>query len=117
MTSPKPLTTCTYPDCAELVEETRCEHHPKKRNRGKRRNGHRKIPKGMRKEVLTRDGHECRLCGTKKDLTLDHRHPLSLGGPTEPANLWTLCRPCHNLKDGMGPHTPPEEKDAQTEVA
>jgi hypothetical protein len=56
------------------------------------------ISDGVRDFVFDRDGHACRLCGATEDLTLDHIHPWSLGGPDTPDNLRVLCRPCNSSK-------------------
>lgn len=56
------------------------------------------IPTSIRRAVLTRDGHRCVTCGARDDLTLDHIHPYSLGGPDTEENLRTLCRPCNSRK-------------------
>lgn len=52
----------------------------------------------------------CRLCGvsnvwgTERQLTLDHIHPRSLGGPSLMENATILCLRCNNEK-GSGPAT------------
>lgn len=56
------------------------------------------IPSGIRVFVFDRDGHACRRCGATEDLTLDHVHPWSIGGPDTPDNLQVLCRPCNSSK-------------------
>lgn len=56
------------------------------------------IPAGVRDEVFQRDGNKCRRCGTSEDLTLDHIHPWSIGGPDTPDNLQALCRSCNSSK-------------------
>lgn len=56
------------------------------------------ISTGVRDFVFDRDGHACRLCDATEDLTLDHIHPWSLGGPDTPENLRVLCRPCNSSK-------------------
>ena len=52
----------------------------------------------IRDHVFHRDGHACRACGTTEDLTLDHVHPWSVGGPDTADNLQVLCRPCNSSK-------------------
>lgn len=59
----------------------------------------RRIPKDVRRAVLTRDGSRCVYCGACDDLHIDHVHPWSRGGPSEVANLQTLCAPC-NIRKG-----------------
>jgi Holliday junction DNA helicase RuvB len=55
----------------------------------------RRIPLPLRRKVLARDGHKCRLCGSRHRLHIHHIIPVSMGGPTELDNLITLCRSCH----------------------
>ena len=53
-----------------------------------------------REYILYRDGHKCRLCGSKrKDSVLEVHHKVRLidGGSDRPENLVTLCSTCHNL--------------------
>jgi hypothetical protein len=56
------------------------------------------IPQGLRDFVFDRDGHACVRCRTTDDLTLDHIHPWSLGGPDTADNLRVLCRSCNSSK-------------------
>lgn len=56
------------------------------------------ISPGLRQAVFARDGWRCLHCGTDQNLTLDHIHPWSLGGPDTLANLQTLCRSCNSTK-------------------
>ena len=49
---------------------------------------------------------KCYYCGkklTKKDMTLDHIYPRSLGGPTIPQNLVPACKTCNGRKENMTP--------------
>lgn len=57
------------------------------------------IPAEVRAEVFERDGHRCVKCGAVEDLTLDHIHPWSLGGPDTADNLRVLCRSCNSRKN------------------
>lgn len=56
------------------------------------------IPQEIRDEVYARDGYACVKCGATEDLTLDHIHPWSLGGPDTADNLRVLCRSCNSRK-------------------
>lgn len=56
------------------------------------------IPGDVRAFVYERDGHACRRCAAIEDLTLDHIHPWSLGGPDTADNLQVLCRSCNSSK-------------------
>jgi hypothetical protein len=48
--------------------------------------------------VFRRDGYACVWCGSVSDLTVDHIHPVALGGTNELSNLQTLCRTCNSRK-------------------
>lgn len=56
----------------------------------------------LRMSVLERDKFTCQLCGRDKSdsvrLQVDHKIPVTKGGKTEPANLWTLCYDCNQGK-------------------
>ncbi|MCX5528998.1 HNH endonuclease [Streptomyces sp. NBC_00006] len=56
------------------------------------------IPEQVKAFVFERDGHVCLRCGASEDLTLDHVHPWSIGGPDTAENLQVLCRPCNSRK-------------------
>jgi hypothetical protein len=49
----------------------------------------------MRYLVLARDGHMCRICGSKEDLEVHHMLALHLDGKSTMKNLITLCKSCH----------------------
>lgn len=59
----------------------------------------------LRARILDRDGWACQYCGarllTNKDATVDHIHPVSLGGTNDESNLRACCQPCNILK-GQG---------------
>ena len=57
-----------------------------------------RIPQDLRWMVFERDGYACAHCGSRYDLTIDHIHPVSLGGTNDPSNLQTLCRTCNCSK-------------------
>ena len=53
----------------------------------------------VRRAILIRDKYRCRLCGAAGRLEIDHVIPLDHGGAAlDPANLQTLCVPCHLAK-------------------
>lgn len=70
-------------------------------------------PRGLRAEVLRRDGWQCRGCGWSpgdpvpnaptgrplyRGLEIDHIHPKSLGGPDSLGNFQVLCTSCNTRK-------------------
>ena len=52
----------------------------------------------LRLWIFRRDSWLCVECGSDEDLTVDHIHPVILGGKTDPDNLRTLCRSCNSSK-------------------
>jgi 5-methylcytosine-specific restriction endonuclease McrA len=48
--------------------------------------------------VFLRDRHRCQYCGERRDLTIDHVHPTSRGGPHAWENVVASCDPCNNRK-------------------
>jgi len=57
------------------------------------------IPPAMRRRILARDGHRCRMkgCGQIRFLEVHHLVPRAEGGRNTPGNLVTLCAGCHRL--------------------
>lgn len=53
-----------------------------------------------RQKCLDRDGHECRICGSKHELQAHHKHYKHLGAEEE-NDLTTLCKQCHNSVTGF----------------
>lgn len=50
--------------------------------------------KALRLRILARDKRRCYMClGPANEV--DHMIPRSEGGPSHPANLRAICRPCH----------------------
>lgn len=58
------------------------------------------ITANRRRAVFERDLYRCVCCGTHIELTIDHKHPVSLGGGNDIDNLQTMCMPC-NAKKGV----------------
>jgi hypothetical protein len=59
------------------------------------------VSKRLRYEILRRDQHTCRYCGTSAPavpLRVDHVTPVALGGTDTPDNLVTSCEPCNSGK-------------------
>lgn len=64
------------------------------------------VSKRTRYEVLRRDSHTCRYCGSSAPdvaLTVDHVTPVALGGRDDPANLVAACRDCNAGKTSTSP--------------
>lgn len=54
-----------------------------------------------KRAVFIRDSHICQYCGVqmeRKDCTVDHVYPKSLGGETSWENCVTACIDCNNIK-------------------
>ena len=56
------------------------------------------VTQKMKSEVMARDGHCCRRCGSIFQLEIDHVKAKSRGGINQLANLQSLCRPCNQRK-------------------
>ncbi|MDV7089481.1 HNH endonuclease [Rhodococcus opacus] len=57
--------------------------------------------RALRKQITTRDGNQCRQCGTSGTvaaLELDHITNVKEGGTDHPTNAQLLCQPCHTRK-------------------
>jgi 5-methylcytosine-specific restriction endonuclease McrA len=54
----------------------------------------------LRASILARDGWTCQLCGGRAT-DVDHIVPRSAGGTDDPANLRSLCGPCHHRATGQ----------------
>jgi len=57
-----------------------------------------------KKNIHTRDNHECAYCGSNTDLTIDHVIPSSRGGKTTFENCVAACRKCNHKKGSRTPH-------------
>lgn len=67
--------------------------------RYKRDGGSTAARKKVRERLVELHGEKCVDCGRDDvQLTLDHIHPISLGGKNEVANCQLLCVPCHTKK-------------------
>ena len=61
--------------------------------------------KGYREKIINRDNYTCQWCLERKQksqLEVHHIIPRSKGGNNHPANLVTLCIPCHKKEDWYG---------------
>jgi DNA-binding transcriptional ArsR family regulator len=64
--------------------------------------------RSRRWDVWARDDFRCRTCGSRRDLTVDHIRPLSVGGESSIENLQTLCATCNSGKGAaVGKRLPP----------
>lgn len=64
------------------------------------------ISKRLRYEILRRDNHTCRYCGSvapNVELRVDHVIPRALGGSDEPSNLIASCHDCNSGKTSSAP--------------
>ncbi len=67
------------------------------------------VSKRLRFEILRRDGHVCRYCGSAAPdvkLTVDHVLPEALGGSDDASNLVTACDSCNSGKTSTSPDSP-----------
>ncbi|MGN6168187.1 MAG: HNH endonuclease [Solirubrobacteraceae bacterium] len=96
-----PRRPCPAPGCPRLLSPgERCpEHGPRPFATSTYRHRH-GIPERLRREILDRDGHVCRLCSAPAT-DVDHVVPLAVGGTDEPSNLRALCAPCHRRRTGQ----------------
>jgi len=62
------------------------------------------VPPSVRREVLARDGHRCRVpgCGRNRFIEVHHVRPRAAGGLNRPENLVTLCSACHGVLHELG---------------
>lgn len=61
-----------------------------------------KIDKNIRNEVAKKTGNICPICGepmTDKEMTLDHKVPLSRGGTNDPSNCQMVHEKCNKFKN------------------
>lgn len=104
----KPLRPCKHPGCREVTREGWCPRHKPKYRRGESAAWHRlyNLPvwQRLREDQLTREPWcaECERAGrlrvraTVADHIRPHRGNLALF--TDPANLQSLCKGCHDRK-------------------
>src|SRR3989442_3388755 len=110
-----PKRPCPQPGCPELTDGGKCERHRRQYERersAERRRDPRHaelqrfygsdVWKRARAEQLAREPY-CRICRaagrTKLADTVDHLVEIRRGGdPLDPANLQSVCKPCHGAK-------------------
>jgi 5-methylcytosine-specific restriction endonuclease McrA len=88
------------PERVEREREVVKRIRTKERKRGAKSKG---LTPGIRQQVYDRDGHRCVICGSPRDLTLDHWIPRAKGGAHSVANCQTMCRSCNHAKGDMMP--------------
>lgn len=67
----------------------------------------------LRQIILERDGWQCRCCGSRKRLEVDHVEAVRNAPERafDPGNLQVLCGPCHTKKTRIEcGHKPPDPK-------
>jgi len=52
----------------------------------------------VRRYILIRDDYTCQYCGCRRNLSMDHIHPVSRGGDWSWENLVTCCTACNGKK-------------------
>ena len=57
-----------------------------------------KVSNKMRFFILDRDHHRCKMCGSTRNLEIDHIIPIAKGGKSTPNNLQVLCHKCNKKK-------------------
>ncbi|WP_405848136.1 HNH endonuclease [Streptomyces niveus] len=96
-----PPSRCGEQGCNELTSDGRCDEHKRKAwaNRSSAwGSGSTRKWRAFRAARLD-DEPQCRRCGSKQQLEVDHIIPLSEGGSKwDPANVQTLCGDCHDIK-------------------
>lgn len=89
---------------AATVEERQALSNPAKPHPNRR-----KISDRTRLRIYERDGYVCVMCGSNKNLTLDHILALANGGGNEEENLQTMCKTC-NTRKGVKPWQSSEQQ-------
>lgn len=56
------------------------------------------VPRRIRELVLRKHGYRCRICGSQRDLQIDHVIPINRGGNNDLRNLQILCGRCNQQK-------------------
>jgi 5-methylcytosine-specific restriction endonuclease McrA len=90
-----PLRYCAQVGCNMRVRSGKCKRHGGRCPFEGARDVYSRMPEHVRQAVLARDGRRCTLCGSTKQLEVDHIIPQSRGGPHTVENGRVLCRRCH----------------------
>lgn len=100
----KPLTICSYPGCATLVLDGRCDRHPYPRKqtdrpspaaRGYDASWYRERARHLKAHPVC---EERRKCSGARATEVDHTTTMRDGGTNEWHNLKAMCKPCHSSK-------------------
>ena len=99
----KRLSPCSTKGCPTLTRQTFCEEHAPEPWAGSNRKEHLTISGSQvqkrRKRILEAYLYTCHVCGKQGADQVDHRVPLSEGGPDEDHNLAPIhAEPCHREK-------------------
>lgn len=97
------------PEQREEHNRKRRERHarnPEVRNRIERKRDHTKRAKGKFsiwtwEIVKMKYNNQCIYCGSKENITIEHRLPISLGGDNGFSNLAPACLSCNSSKRNM----------------
>ncbi len=93
-----------------LAEKTDPTREPKRKSLPRTPSSEsRAIPANVRRAVWRRDKGQCRQCGSRAFLQIDHTVPWSLGGSNELQNLQLLCGVHNRLKGSSS--RPPRGED------
>lgn len=60
-----------------------------------------KLSNAQRKAIYRRDGFQCAVCGSGRNLQIHHYVHRGQGGSNKPDNLITLCDSCHAMAHGI----------------
>jgi len=59
------------------------------------------VPINLLREIFERDDYTCQYCGSKRDLSIDHKKAIANGGSNTKSNLLVACITCNALKSDM----------------
>ena len=103
----KPKRPCSFPNCPALTDDSFCPQHQSVMTA--RYNHHERDPKTRRRygsgwqRIRARQLAAeplCEVCRLEGRVTpareVHHIMPLTAGGTHDPANLMSLCKPCHS---------------------